>query len=70
MATNEISTKTSSLDNFVRAAFAIGEFSNGACGGVAVYLDPGHDEIADGKGNGRSRFVSSFAVESAAFISE
>jgi hypothetical protein len=70
VATNKVGTETRSLDNFVRATFAIGEFGNSAGGSVAVYLDSGHDKIANSKGNGRSGFISTFAVESAAFICE
>jgi hypothetical protein len=43
MATDEVSAKTSSLDDFVGASFTIGEFGNSASRSVAVDLNTGHD---------------------------
>jgi hypothetical protein len=43
MATDEVSAKTSSLDDFVGASFTIGEFGNSASGSIPVDLSTGHD---------------------------
>jgi hypothetical protein len=70
VATDKISAKPGSFNDFIRPAFAIRQFSNSAGGSVAVDLNTSHDKIADSKGNGGARFVGSFSVKSAAFFGE
>jgi hypothetical protein len=43
MAADKVSAKASSLDDFVGAAFTIGEFGNSASRSVAVDLNTGND---------------------------
>jgi hypothetical protein len=70
MMTDKISAKSCGFDDFIRATFAIRQFSNGAGGSVTADLDTSHDKIANSEGNGGTRCVGAFAMESAAFFSE
>jgi len=70
VATNKIGTVTGRFNDFIRATFAIGEFSDGAGGSVTVDLDSSHDEVTDGVGSRRARFVGTFTMDGAAFFSE
>ena len=67
---DKISAEACSFNDFIWATFAIRQFSNGAGGSVTVDLDTSHDKIANGKGNGGTRFVGALAVDGAAFFGE
>jgi hypothetical protein len=65
VATNKVGTKAGSFNYFVRATLATREFGNSSSGSVAVNLGTSHDEVANGKGFGRARFIGSFTVNGA-----
>jgi hypothetical protein len=70
VTTDKVGTRAGGFDNCVRAAAAVGEFSDSTCGSIAVDLDAGHDEVADSVGNWSTRLVDAFAMGGAAFFSE
>jgi hypothetical protein len=70
ITTNKISAIAGSLDDFVRSAFAIRQFSDGAGGSVTVDLDTSHDKIANSEGDGGARSIGAFAMKSATFFGE
>ena len=70
MTAHKIGTITSSCNNFVRATFLIGQFSNFTCGCVTLNLEAGHDKIAKSKFDGATGFISAFAVGCTAFLGQ
>jgi hypothetical protein len=67
---NQISTKTSRFDNFIRTTFAISELSNCSRSGIAVDLNTSHDKITNSESNDITGFVGAFTVDGTAFFSK